>query len=78
MKNNKINAAYPRIKDLRDDCDKTQAEIAQILCLHLTQYRRYEKAETPVPADFIAKIAMIYDVSADYVLGLTNDKRKYW
>lgn len=78
MKNNKINTEYQRIRDLREDSDRTQAETAKILDMHLTQYRRYEKAETPVTADFIVRIAKLYNVSADYILGLTNDKRKYW
>lgn len=78
MKNNKENTFYQRVKDLREDMDMTQAQIAEILKLHLTQYRRYEKADTPVTADFIVNIAKIYNVSTDYVLGLTNDKRKYW
>ena len=78
MKNNKENTSYQRVRDLREDMDMTQAQIAERLKLHLTQYRRYEKADTPVTADFIVSIAKIYNVSADYVLGLTNDKRKYW
>lgn len=78
MKNNKINTQYQRIRDLREDSDKTQSEIAEELNLYTTQYRRYEMAETPIPADFIEKIAKLYNVSADYILGLTNDKRKYW
>lgn len=53
MKNNKINTFFQRITDLREDADKTQAETAKILNMHTTQYRRYEKAETPVTADFI-------------------------
>lgn len=78
MKNNKENTSYQRVRDLREDMDMTQAQIAERLKLHLTQYRRYEKADTPVTADFIVSIAKMYNVSADYVLGLTNDKRKYW
>ena len=75
MKNNKTNTLYQRITDLREDSDKTQAEIAKALKMHVTQYRRYEKAETPVTADFIVKIAKYYNVSLDYIAGLTNHKR---
>lgn len=78
MKNNKINKKYQRIRDLREDRDYTQAQAAKILGLHTTQYRRYENAETPIPAEFIEKIAILYNVSTDYILGLTNDMRKYW
>lgn len=75
MKNNKTNTLYQRVTDLREDSDKTQAEIATALEMHLTQYRRYEKAETPVTADFLVKIAKYYNVSLDYIAGLTNQKR---
>lgn len=78
MKNNKENTVYQRVTDLREDNDYSQADVAKILNLHLTQYRRYEKAETPVTADFIRNIAKLYNVSTDYVMGLTNDKRKFW
>lgn len=78
MKNNKTNNIYQRVRDLREDMDYTQEQVAEILNLHRTQYRRYENAESPVPADFIVNIAKLYNVSTDYVLGLTNDKRKSW
>ena len=78
MKNNKVNTLYQRIRDLREDKDMTQKEVAQHINLLLTQYRRYEKAETPVTADFIKNISKLYNVSADYVLGLTNNKQKFW
>lgn len=76
--NNNPNTIYQRIRNLREDMDYTQAQVAKKLNLHLTQYRRYENALTTVTADFIVSIAKLYDVSTDYVLGLTNDKRKYW
>ncbi len=63
---------YNRIKDLREDNDLTQAEIAKQLGLHTTQYQRYERAETTIPADIIVDIAKFYKVSTDYILGLTN------
>lgn len=78
MKNNKTNTLFQRIRDLREDRDYTQVQVAEKLNLHRTQYQRYENAITPVTADFIVSIAKLYDVSTDYVLGLTNDKRKYW
>ena len=76
--NNNTNTLYQRVRNLREDMDYTQAQVAEQLNLHLTQYRRYENALTTVTADFIVSIAKLYDVSTDYVLGLTNDKRKYW
>lgn len=78
MKTNKVNTLYQRIEDLRIDKNKTQAQVAKEMNMHITQYRRYEKAETPVTADFLIKVAQYYQVSVDYVAGLTNDKRKRW
>lgn len=78
MKNNKTNTLFQRIRDLREDMDYTQVQVAKELNMHRTQYQRYENALTPVTADFICNIAKLYNVSTDYVLGLTNDKRKYW
>lgn len=66
---------YQRIKDLREDADKTQSEIAELLNMHLTTYRRYENAEREPPLYFIIELAKLYNVSLDYIAGITNDKR---
>ena len=66
---------YQRIRDLREDADMTQKEVADKLYLHLTQYRRYECGESEVPLNIAINIAKIYHVSLDYIAGLTNDKR---
>lgn len=63
---------YQRIRDLREDNDKTQAEIAKILCTHTTQYRRWETGETEIPAHKVIELCKYYGVSADYILGLKN------
>lgn len=67
-----------RAEDLRIDTDRTQKDIAEILNMHLTTYREYEQQERRIPAEFAIRIAKLYNVSTDYVLGLTNDKRKFW
>lgn len=67
-----------RIEDLRTDADRTQRETAEMLHMHLTTYREYEQQKRRIPADFILKIARLYNVSTDYILRLTNDKRKFW
>ena len=46
--------------------------------MYLTTYRRYENGEREPPFNFILRLAKFYNVSADYIGGLTNDKRKYW
>ena len=61
---NKKQRYYNRIKDLRED---------KRLGLYTTQYQRYERAETTIPADIIVDIAKFHEVSTDYILGLTND-----
>lgn len=65
---------YQRIRDLREDSDLTQREVAQKLFLHLTQYRRYECGESELPMYIAVNIAKLYGVSLDYIAGLTNKK----
>lgn len=72
MQNNKI---YQRLRDLREDADLTQAQVAKILSMGTTQYRRYELAESPLSLEIAEILANFYQVSIDYIAGLTNDKR---
>ncbi len=64
-----------RLRDLREDKDLTQAEAAKIFFLQVTQYRRYENGESDLPLEWAKKFASFYDVSIDYIAGLTNEKR---
>jgi Helix-turn-helix. len=66
---------YQRIRDLREDADMTQKQVAEKLFLQLTQYRRYECGDSELPMNIAINIAKIYDVSLDYIAGLTNEKR---
>lgn len=66
-----------RIEDLRIDADKTQKEIAKLLNCQREVYRRYEKGEREIPVWAAIKLAEYYDVSLDYLLGLTNEKRHF-
>lgn len=63
---------YPRLKDLREDKDLSQKALADILGEHLTTYRRWETGETEVPSHIVVALAKMYNVSTDYILGLTN------
>ncbi len=63
---------FKRIKDLREDHDKTQQGIADILNMHRSVYRRYESGEREAPSWVIVKLAQYYGVSTDYLLGLTD------
>lgn len=69
---------YQRLKDCREDSDYTQAEIAKLLGTYQTHYSKYERGERELPMHLFIKLAKFYDVSLDYLAGLTNDKRKYW
>ncbi|MBQ8765451.1 MAG: helix-turn-helix transcriptional regulator [Clostridia bacterium] len=64
---------YPRIRDLREDNDLTQEHLANRLNLHLTQYRRYETGESEVPVHIVKELALFYNVSSDYLIGITNE-----
>lgn len=59
----------PRIKELREAAGLSQKRLAEILELHRTQYQRYETGESPVPVDFLIKLADLYDVTLDYIVG---------
>lgn len=64
-----------RIRDLREDNDKTQSEIAEILHTSQTMYARYERGANELPIRHLITLAEYYNVSADFILGLT-DKQK--
>ena len=66
---------YKRVRDLREDADFTQKQAAEKLFLHLTQYRRYECGESEIPLHIAINIAKLYNVSLDYIAGLSDDKR---
>ena len=68
---------FQRFEDLRIDHDKTQAEIAEYLGCQREVYRRYEKGTRQMPIDFLIKLALFYNVSTDFLLGLTNVKKPY-
>lgn len=64
---------YPRLKDLREDSDLTQKEVAALLGIDQRVYSNYETGKREIPTRFIITLADYYKTSADYILGLTND-----
>ena len=62
-----------RLRDLREDHDKSQKAIAEYLNMHRSVYRRYESGERETPSWVIVKLAQYYRVSTDYLLGLTDE-----
>ena len=67
-------AKYARIKDLREDNDKTQQELADYLCTSSQHYGKYELGHAEIPFERAIALAKYYDVSLDYIAGLTNNK----
>ena len=68
---------FQRLEDLRIDNDKTQAEIAEYLDCQREVYRRYEKGTRQIPVDLLIKLSLFYNVSIDYMFGITNTKKPY-
>ena len=66
-----------RLRDLREDRDLKQREIAEFLGCCQTTYSRYETGESNIPIDILKKLANYYEVSIDYIIGLTNEKKPY-
>lgn len=63
---------YPRIRDLREDRDLKQDDVANILKITRQQYQLYESGKRKLPIDQLTELCKFYNVSADYILGLTN------
>lgn len=68
---------FQHLEDLRIDHDKTQAEIAKFLGCQREVYRRYEKGTRQIPVDFLIQLAKYYNVSIDYIVGITKEKTPY-
>lgn len=65
---------YQRLRDLREDKDKAQKEVAAILDITPQQYSLYEIGKREIPFHLAIKLAIYYDVSLDYIAGRTNKK----
>ena len=66
-----------RIRNLREDADKTQQEIAEYLGTSQTMYARYERGANEMPIRHLIKLSGYYQVSLDYLCGRTDEKRMY-
>lgn len=67
---------YPRLRDLREDMNLTQEELVKILKMHKTTYTNYEQRKREPPFELIIKLAKFYNVSTDYIAGLTDTPNK--
>ncbi|MBQ2903250.1 MAG: helix-turn-helix transcriptional regulator [Clostridia bacterium] len=66
-------AYYKRIRDLREDHDLTQAQVAEYLSMKQPQYNRYERGLRDIPSDILIALAKLYNTSTDYILGLKDN-----
>ena len=68
---------FKRIRDLREDNDKTQKEISTYLMCDQSLYSKYERGVREFPIYVIIKLSQLYNTSTDYILGLTDNKEPY-
>ena len=61
-----------RLKDLREDRDLSQSDVAKILNISQTNYSKYELNKINIPVETLKKLAFFFDTSIDYILGITN------
>ena len=67
---------YRRIRDLREDRDLTQTQVAKMLGMPQTGYSKYETGENDIPTDVLIKLADFYGTSIDYLLDQTKNPRR--
>ncbi len=68
---------YPRIRDLREDHDMKQREIAKYLNCSQQVYSNYELGQRDIPTEVLIKLSTLYNVSTDYILGITSNSVPY-
>ena len=65
---------FSRIRNLREDSDRTQREVSEYLFCDQSLYSKYERGLRAVPVEIVIKLAKLYNTSTDYILGLTDEK----
>ena len=68
---------YQRIRDLREDWDLKQRQLVEYLNCSQQVYSNYELGQRDIPTDVLIKLSQLYNVSVDYLLGLTNNSKQY-
>ena len=68
---------YKRIRDLREDNDLTQKQLAATLNCSQQVYSNYELGQRDIPTDILIKLSKFYNVSTDYILGLSDNQNPY-
>lgn len=69
--------AYERIRNLREDMDLSQTQVAQVLKCSQRIYSNYERGDVDIPTDILIKLAQFHQTSVDYLLGLTDERAPY-
>ena len=69
-------ALYQRIRDLREDRDLKQRQIAEYLNCSQQVYSNYELGQRDIPTEILIRLSALYNVSTDYLLGLTNNPKR--
>ena len=72
-----IKTYQERIRDMREDADLTQKDVADILGIRYNVYQRYELGTSKMPIHHLITLAQYYNTSTDYILGLTNELKPY-
>ena len=65
---------YPRLRDLREDHDFSQQQVADYLHMKQPQYNRYERGLRDIPTDVLIRLAQLYHTTTDYILGVNNNR----
>ena len=68
---------YRRIRDMREDHDMSQTQLAKKLNMSQTGYSKYETWENDIPTKILIQLADLYDTSVDYLLGRTDNPKRY-
>ncbi len=68
---------YQRVRDLREDRDMNQTEVARLLGMSQTGYSKYETGENDIPTAILIKLAKLYNTGIDYLLGETDNPKRY-
>ena len=67
-------AVSNRLRDLREDADLNQTQVANLLGMSQTGYSKYETGENDIPTQVLIKLAQFYKTSVDYILGVSNQR----
>ena len=70
-----MDSYYRRLRELREDHDLTQQQVAEYLGMKQPQYCRYERGLRDIPTDILIRLAQFYKTSADYILEISDDPR---